>query len=169
MSNYIIYVKVYMETIIEDLIARITTLETKMARQEKTIRKLKKDLIPECDRKPRKPSGFAKPAYLSPDLCLFLNVDVGTELARTDVTKKLLCYVKENNLQNPDNKRVIILDEALNKLLKPESEVTYFNIQRLLKVHYIVPDVVPNVPTPVIEIDHVDEKKTKSKKTKKTV
>mgnify|MGYP006149828993 CR=1 FL=1 len=155
-----------METVIEDLIARITTLENKMARQEKIIRKLKKDLIPESERKPRQPSGFAKPAYLSPELCNFLKVDVGTELARTDVTKQLLNYVKDNNLQNPENKRVIILDDALNKLLKPEDEVTYFNIQRLLKIHYVIPkkeEVVPEVDTTV------PETKTKVKKNKKTV
>ena len=168
-SSYILYVKVYMETIIEDLIARISTLETKMVRQEKTIRKLKKDLIPESERKPRKPSGFAKPAYLSPELCLFLGVDVGTELARTDVTKKLLSYVKEHNLQNPENKRVILLDDALNKLLKPDCEVTYFNIQRLLKGHYVNP--ANEVTVAVVEAVEVTEpeKKQKAKKAKKTV
>ena len=168
-SSYILYVKVYMETIIEDLIARISTLETKMVRQEKTIRKLKKDLIPESERKPRKPSGFAKPAYLSPELCLFLGVDVGTELARTDVTKKLLSYVKEHNLQNPENKRVILLDDALNKLLKPDCEVTYFNIQRLLKGHYVNP--ANEVTVAVVEAVEVaePEKKQKAKKAKKTV
>ena len=165
-SSYILYVKVYMETIIEDLIARISTLETKMVRQEKTIRKLKKDLIPESERKPRKPSGFAKPAYLSPELCLFLGVDVGTELARTDVTKKLLSYVKEHNLQNPENKRVILLDDALNKLLKPDCEVTYFNIQRLLKGHYVNP--ANEVTVAVVEVTE-PEKKQKAKRTKKTV
>jgi upstream activation factor subunit UAF30 len=168
-SSYILYVKVYMETIIEDLIARISTLETKMVRQEKTIRKLKKDLIPESERKPRKPSGFAKPAYLSPELCLFLGVDVGTELARTDVTKKLLSYVKEHNLQNPENKRVILLDDALNKLLKPDCEVTYFNIQRLLKGHYVNP--ANEVTVAVVDAVEVTEpeKKQKAKKVKKTV
>ena len=168
-SSYILYVKVYMETIIEDLIARISTLETKMVRQEKTIRKLKKNLIPESERKPRKPSGFAKPAYLSPELCLFLNVDIGTELARTDVTKKLLSYVKEHNLQNPENKRVILLDDALNKLLKPDCEVTYFNIQRLLKGHYVNP--ANEVTVAVVEAVEVTEpeKKQKAKKAKKTV
>lgn len=170
-SSYIMYVKVYMETIIEDLIARISTLETKMVRQEKTIRKLKKNLIPESERKPRKPSGFAKPAYLSPELCLFLNVDIGTELARTDVTKKLLSYVKDHNLQNPENKRVILLDDALNKLLKPDCEVTYFNIQRLLKGHYVNPVNEIIAPPAVIEAIEVTEpeKKQKAKKVKKTV
>ena len=68
-------------------------------------------------RKPRKPSGFAKPTYLSPELCTFLNVEKGTELARTEVTKRILQYVKDNNLQNQSNGRnwcVIRVDIGLD-------------------------------------------------------
>ena len=153
-----------METVIEDLIHRITALEGKVARQEKTIRKMKRDAIPESERKVRKPSGFAKPAYLSPELCTFLKVDVGTELARTDVTKLLLAYVKDHNLQNETNRRVINMDDALTKLLKPESDVTYFNIQSLLKIHYVKPS---DPPVEAIPEKTQDAKEKKSKKSKK--
>ena len=146
-----------METIIQELEKRIATLEAKMTRQEKLIRKMKKDMIPEEERKPRKPSGFAKPTYLSPVLCEFLGVSNDTELARTEVTKRVLAYVKDNNLQNPEAKRVINMDPKLRKLLNPSEDevVTYFSIQRLMKVHYIkaedqeaAPAQVP-VPVPV--------------------
>jgi upstream activation factor subunit UAF30 len=153
----------YMETIIEDLIHRITVLETKLARQEKTIRKMKRDAIPESERKVRKPSGFAKPAYLSPELCQFLKVDIGTELARTDVTKQLLAYVKEHNLQNETNRRVINMNDELKKLLNPTSEVTYFNIQSLLKTHYVTPVETPTVETPPVVEKAKPSKKTKAK------
>lgn len=145
-----------METIIQELEKRIVTLETKMTRQEKLIRKMKKDMIPEEERKPRKPSGFAKPTYLSPVLCEFLDVSNDTELARTEVTKRVLAYVKDNNLQNPESKRVINMDPKLRKLLNPAEDevVTYFSIQRLMKVHYIKPEdqaaaVVVPAPVPV--------------------
>ena len=154
-----------METIIQDLEKRIVTLEAKMTRQEKIIRKMKKDMIPEEERKPRKPSGFAKPTYLSPVLCEFLDVSNDTELARTEVTKRVLAYVKDNNLQNPEAKRIINIDTKLRKLLNPSEDevVTYFSIQRLMKVHYIKPDPTAS-PDPVPPVVESEKKAPPAKK-----
>ena len=137
-----------MESIIQELQTRLSTLETKVQRQDKMIRKLKKDMIPEDQRVPRKPSGFAKATYMSPVLCDFLGVPHGTEMARTEVTKHVLAYVKDNGLQNPEMKRIIVMDDKLQKLLNPEKDetVTYFSIQRLMKVHYVKPDLEEPVP-----------------------
>ena len=164
-----------METIIAELQQRMSVLETKLNRQEKAFRKLKKEMVPESERKPRKPSGFAKPTYLSPALCTFLKVETGSELARTEVTKRLLAYVKDNNLQNSENHRVIDCDQAMTTLLSPPvgEDVTYFNIQRLLKGHYIkTDDTVPVVvEPPVVTVTDTTEakpaavKKTRAKKT----
>lgn len=131
-----------MESIIAELQKRIEILETKMTKQERAFRKYKKDMIPESERKPRTPSGFAKPTYLSPVMCEFLNLPAGSELARTEVTKRVLGYVKEHDLQNKEQKRIIDVDDKLRTLLNPEPNepVTYFSIQRLLKVHYVKPD-----------------------------
>lgn len=128
-----------------ELQTRISTLETKIQRLEKMVRKMKKDMIPEEQRVPRKPSGFAKATYMSPVLCDFLGVPHETQMARTEVTKHVLSYVKENNLQNPEMKRIINMDAKLQKLLEPKSDevVTYFSIQRLMKVHYIKPESAP--------------------------
>ena len=83
------------------------------------------------------PSGFAKPAQISKDLAKFLNVKPDTLLARTDVTKRINCYIKEHNLQNPENRRIIKPDKILHKLLNSGTdEVTYFNLQRYMKVHF---------------------------------
>lgn len=138
-----------METIVAELQKRIEVLETKLTRQERAFRKFKKELIPESERKVRTPSGFAKPTYLSPGMCEFLQLPEGSELARTEVTKRVLAYVKDKNLQNKEQKRMIDVDEKLRKLLNPAADehVTYFSIQRLLKVHYIKPNV--NVEEPV--------------------
>ena len=147
-----------MEALLTELQARIALLENKVVRQERALKKLKKDLIPESEKKPRTPSGFAKPTYLSPEMCEFLDIPSGTELARTEVTKRVLGYVKEKELQNKEQKRVIDMDAKLKKLLNPaaDEQVTYFSIQRLLKVHYLKPDAVaaaaavpaPKEPTP---------------------
>ena len=94
-----------METVVTELQNRVVALEAKMLRMERAMKKMKKELMPETDKKPRPPSGFAKPTPLSNEMCDFLGIPSGTELARTEVTKRVLAYVKENELQNKDNKR----------------------------------------------------------------
>lgn len=85
------------------------------------------------------PSGFAKPAKISDELCAFLSVPKGSEMSRTDVTRHINQYVKANKLFKQDNKRVILPNPALKKLLgsKDSDVVTYFNLQRWLKGHFI--------------------------------
>ena len=138
-----------MDTLIAELQKRIETLETKMTKQEKAFRKYKKDMIPESERKQRTPSGFAKPTYLSPAMCTFLDLPENSELARTEVTKRVLGYVKEHDLQNKEQKRIIDVDDKLRTLLNPSPDepVTYFSIQRLLKVHYVKPTTDTTVET----------------------
>lgn len=84
------------------------------------------------------PSGFAKPTKISDELCVFLSVAKGTEMARTEVTRKLNAYIKENSLFNAENKRIILPNASLKKLLGcGEEEVSFFNIQRFMKRHFI--------------------------------
>ena len=87
---------------------------------------------------PRAPSGFAKPAAISKELAKFIGEKQDVLVARTQVTRYITKYVKDNNLQDPANKRHIIPDAQLKKLLKctDKDEVTYFNLQRYLKTHY---------------------------------
>lgn len=87
----------------------------------------------------RAPSGFVKPAAISKELAKFLGVDEGTKMARTDVTKMITSYVKEHKLQASDNGRRIMPDTKLKALLKvtDKDEVTYFNLQKFMKHHFI--------------------------------
>lgn len=89
----------------------------------------------------RAPSGFAKPALISVELCTFLGKPKGTEMARTEVTKFLTTYIKEHNLQDQANKRRILPDKKLGKLLGAgkDDEITYFNLQKYMKVHFPKP------------------------------
>ena len=154
------------ESRVENLEVLVKNLQNKLLRQERAFRRFKKSLIPESERVPRKPSGFAKPSVLSDPLCEFLNIPLKSELARTDVTKHILQYVKDNNLQNPEQKRYILLDEKLTTLLKPQPDekVTYFNIQRLLKIHYPTSKTAQTVET---EKTPEPEKKVDKQKKKK--
>jgi len=87
----------------------------------------------------RAPSGFVKPTAISKDLAKFLDVAEDTKMARTDVTKMITAYVKDNKLQAPNNGRKIIPDKKLMTLLscKASDEVTYFNLQKYMKPHFI--------------------------------
>lgn len=87
----------------------------------------------------RAPSGFVKPTAISKDLAKFLGVAEDTKMARTDVTKMITAYVKDNKLQAPNNGRKIIPDKKLMSLLncKASDEVTYFNLQKYMKPHFI--------------------------------
>ena len=87
----------------------------------------------------RPKSGFVKPTRISDELAIFLNKEIGTEMARTEVSKEINQYVVANGLRDKSNGRIILPDTKLGKLLKAgkTDEVTYFNLQRYLKPHFI--------------------------------
>jgi len=95
----------------------------------------------------RKPSGFIKPTRISDELAAFLGKTVGTEMARTDVSKEINAYIQSNGLQDKSNGRKINPDAKLTQLLKlsKEDELTYFNLQRFMKHHFIKAEVVEAV------------------------
>lgn len=116
-------------------------LQKNMSRHVRENSRKRKRKAPAGDKPKRAPSGFAKPALISKELCSFLGQPEGTEMARTEVTKHLTTYIKEHNLQDEANKRKIIPDAKLKKLLNlaPSDEVTYFNLQKYMKVHFPKP------------------------------
>lgn len=86
----------------------------------------------------RKPSGFVKPTVISDELATFLGKALGTEMARTEVSKDINSYIRSNSLQDKANGRIIHPDAKLTKLLKVAKgdELTYFNLQRYMKHHF---------------------------------
>ena len=86
----------------------------------------------------RSPSGFVKPTLISNELAAFLGKDKGTEMARTDVTREINTYIRANKLQDPQNGRKINADSQLSTLLKlkPDDELTYFNLQKYMSPHF---------------------------------
>jgi len=87
----------------------------------------------------RQPSGFVKPTRISDELATFLGKSSGTQMARTEVSKEINAYIRANKLQDKDNGRKIIPDSKLTALLKIQNddELTYFNLQRFMKHHFI--------------------------------
>ena len=86
----------------------------------------------------RAPSGFVKPTLISNELADFLGKPVGTEMARTEVTREINAYIREHKLQDKDNGRKIIADKKLTGLLKLKKgdELTYFNLQKYMSPHF---------------------------------
>ncbi|KAL7666888.1 Uncharacterized protein ABC855_g550 [[Candida] zeylanoides] len=74
---------------------------------------------------------FNKPMGLSGELA---NVVGESTLSRPQVVKKLWEYIKEHQLQNPSDKRVIICDNLLRDLFKKKS-VGAFEMNKLLSKH----------------------------------
>lgn len=61
--------------------------------------------------------GILEESKITPELAAFLNVDKDTSIRRPQVTKAIGNYVRENNLANPDNKRIFKTDDNLKKIL----------------------------------------------------
>ena len=122
---------------------QIITLQQTLKVLEKNVKKqmkgLKKEVTKNKIKGNRQPSGFAKPSKVTKELCDFMNISEGTEIARTEVTKLLIEYIKENKLQNKTNSRIIVPDDKLKFLLDIEDghELTYFNIQKYMTKHFI--------------------------------
>ena len=91
----------------------------------------------------RKPSGFIKPTRISDELAAFLGKTIGTEMARTEVSKEINTYIQSHGLQDKSNGRKINPDAKLTQLLKisKEDELTYFNLQKFMKHHFVKAEV----------------------------
>ena len=53
-------------------------------------------------------------------------------LPRTELTKKLWAYIKKNGLQDKKNKRMINADDALKAVFGGKSQVSMFDMTKLV-------------------------------------
>ena len=130
-------------SLVKDLIGKVNRLEKRVSRDRKVMNKKMKGRVKRVVDPNKPPSGFAKPGPVSDELAKFLGLSKGEEIARTEVTKRITAYCKEHNLQKEADKRQILPDTALKKLLRLSKgdELTFFNLQKYMKVHYPKKDV----------------------------
>lgn len=140
-----------MSTVLSSFSDSIQTLTASLNKLKSDFKVLEKQVLKEArsmdkvnakrnkNKGSRAPSGFVKPAGISKELATFLGVSADTKMARTDVTKLITQYVKDHKLQDAKNGRKIIPDAKLKSLLgvKASDEVTYFNLQKYMKPHFI--------------------------------
>jgi chromatin remodeling complex protein RSC6 len=119
---------------------QVRILEKNVKKELKTSQKNVKPIILKAK---KAPSGFAKPTRVTKELCEFMNKPEGTEIARTEVTKVLVNYIKSNNLQEQtvDSKNKIVPDDKLKNLLglnvEEINELTFFNIQKYSGLNWV--------------------------------
>lgn len=94
-------------------------------------------------------SGLMKPVNISAALYNFLKnagvqgVAKDGKYARVEITKHIHKYVKDNNLRNKDDLRILLPDAALAKLLgydvaqSASNPLTYFKLPQFMKQHFI--------------------------------
>jgi chromatin remodeling complex protein RSC6 len=129
-------------SLLASLIATVKDVQGKLKALSKDYDRMKKT-VEKAERRRANarssPSGFAKPIKLSEEICKFLEIPEGSELSRTEVTRRLTQYIKTNNLNNPENRRIILPDAKLRQILalKGDEEVSYFTIQHYLNHHFI--------------------------------
>uniref|UniRef100_A0A6C0DIE3 DM2 domain-containing protein n=1 Tax=viral metagenome TaxID=1070528 RepID=A0A6C0DIE3_9ZZZZ len=112
------------------------TLEKKWSRELKIAQKQSSKRKRKAGN--RAPSGFVKPTRISDELAKFLDKPVGTEMARTEVTRDINKYIRAHSLQDNENGRKINPDTKLAALLKltKTDELTYFNLQKYMSCHF---------------------------------
>ncbi len=145
----------------KSLSARMRVLQKEVNKSSRTKRSRKSPVSDDPDA-PKRPSALQKPVAISNELCKFLGFDPDTEHSRQEVTATINTFIKTNNLQDPSNRRFILLEGSdaatrLKALLRdPDQPVTFFNIQRYLKPHYPMSEkekksLSESVEKPVVE------------------
>jgi len=105
---------------------------------------------PKTNRVRSSTSGFMKPVGITPAMATFTGWDASKLCSRVDVTKFICKYIRENNLQNSEDRRQILVDDKLKTLLnydpatpptdkktgKP-APLTYFRLQQYIQPHFV--------------------------------
>ena len=85
-------------------------------------------------------SGFMKPVQISPEMAKFTGWEPDVPRSRVDVTKYLCQYIRENDLQNPEDRRIIRPDSQLKTLLNiqdgSKDPLTYYSLQKSIQHHF---------------------------------
>lgn len=88
----------------------------------------------------KRSSGLTIPVPLSDTMCEFMGVEHGSKESRVAITREVNAYIKKHSLQDVDDKRLIHPDETLAILVGTTEPFHFFQLQSLLKHHYVKND-----------------------------
>jgi hypothetical protein len=134
---------------IQQVAALLTSMKSDYKTLEKSVARELKQATKSSGKKRKtsankSPSGFVKPTKISDELIKFLGKEADTEMSRVEVSKEITRYINEHKLKDEKCGRQINPDAKLSKLLKINKDevLTFFNLQRYLKIHFIKAPVV---------------------------
>ncbi|KAF4364370.1 hypothetical protein F8388_006947 [Cannabis sativa] len=78
--------------------------------------------------------GIMKPRKVSPEMQSLVGAP---EISRTQALKVIWAHIKENNLQDPENKRIIVCDDKLKSIFKGKDRVGFLEIAGLITPHFL--------------------------------
>ncbi|CAN6303444.1 unnamed protein product, partial [Urochloa humidicola] len=84
--------------------------------------------------KKKRVTGITQPKPVSPALQAIVGLP---EIPRTEALKRLWAYIKQHNLQDPADKKVIVCDEKLKNLFAGRERVGFLEIAKLLNPHFV--------------------------------
>jgi len=135
---------------VSSMIKTLKGIEGSLKEATKTIQKeskgKKRVLSQEEKEKRRTTSGFNKPTPISKELASFMGLSEGAEASRVDVTRSIISYIKEHNLQDGrqfkvDDKLKALLGDAVHPINSKQPELgmgyTYFNVPSYMKRHFL--------------------------------
>lgn len=113
--------------------AKKTTAKKTTAKKATTRKAAPKKTAAKKTTTKRKPSAaFMKPMTPSSELAEI----VGKKpLPRTEVTKKVWSYIKKKDLQDPENRRMIVADDKLKGIFGRKKKVSMFEMTKLISQH----------------------------------
>ena len=121
----------------------LRSLRKKMVRLQKDAHKVSNMKRRNPNRAKNTSSGFMKPVKISKDMTRFTGWNESELKSRVDVTRYICNYVREHDLQNPEDRRQIVPDKKLRSLLKLDKAslkaepLTYYSLQKKIQPHFI--------------------------------
>lgn len=129
--------KLHFSSVINQIKGLEKSIKKQMKQQRREMEKNEKKMKKKRT-KTKLQSNFAIPIDVSEKLSCFMGLKEGQKVARMEVTKYIMDYIKTNNLQNPNNNQCIVPDVKLNTLFQHDAEnLTYFNMQKHIHKHFI--------------------------------
>ncbi|XP_065872832.1 uncharacterized protein [Euphorbia lathyris] len=100
----------------------------------RTVRLLTCAAASSQEQQQRRPRGIMKPRRVSPEMA---DVVGASEIPRTQALKLIWAHIKANNLQDPEDKKVIICDEKLKKIFDNRDRVGFLEVAKLISPHFL--------------------------------